>query len=121
MPEEKTVIFVSNARGHMISGFVKEKKQAGIIDVPEVPIVFTDHFLTTSDKNIAKFVRESGDYKRGKIREFEDMTAAMKYRLVVEKKMMAEQEGKIDNSYTEKVEFKNRPAEDIAAAMIPER
>jgi hypothetical protein len=118
-PEEKKIYFVSKARGCRISGFVKEKKQAGYIDEPEQFLEFTAHLLVTSDKKEAAFIRKSLEFPR--MKEFDNAKDAMTYRAAIEKKMETEMQGDISTVHKEDVKFEGKPAEEIAASKIPKQ
>ena len=113
-PATKSTYFVSKARGLILSGWKKEKKQAGIIDEPEQFLEFTDHLHTTSDKETIAFIKSSLEWDR--IKEFDNVKDAMTYRAAVELAMATEEEGKIENTHKEAVEFEGKSPEAIAAA-----
>ena len=115
--EDKQVIFVAKARGHSIAGFVKEKKTGGVIDIPGESINFNDHILSTSDKKVIKFVRDSYRFATD-VKEFDNIDDAMRYRAMLEKKAEVNSSGKIGTDYTEDVAYKGQPAEGVAANAV---
>lgn len=112
--EEKNVIFVAKARGYDLGNFIPEVKVGGVIDVSEQSIKFINHLHVTSDEKEIKYIRESDAFKTKNIREMAGMKDANSYIRAIEADFAGQQAGKVETTYTEKTEYKDKPVEEIA-------
>ena len=115
-PEEvgKNIIFAAKARGYALGNFIPEKKVAGMIDTSEQSIKFISHLHVTSDKKEIDFIYKSDAFKMSNIRKFDTMEDANNYIRALEADYAGQQQGKVETTYTEKTEYKDRPVEEIA-------
>lgn len=116
--EDKSVIFVSKARGLKIANFIPEKKVGGRIDQREVSLGFTNHLHVTSDSKEIKFIRDYISKGNIDVREFENIKDAQSYILGLEKVYISQLEGKVESKHTEQTEYKDKKSNDEIALEI---
>lgn len=62
-------------KGHQIANWHKEKKEAGVIASPEMPLRFSEHMRSTSDPKMIKFIEASTSFKDGKVVRVDSVAA----------------------------------------------
>ena len=75
MTPNKERHFWAKPKGHQIANWKKEVRAGGHIESPEMPMRFSAHMKSTSDKKEIKFILASMSFRDGQVIEVESVEA----------------------------------------------